>query len=190
MELLIDNYDSFTYNLYQQIGQFTTDIIVKKNDEIDCAAIERLKPKHIIISPGPGRPSDAGNCVGIVNKFAGRIPILGVCMGLEVIAVAFNTAVVLAPKLMHGKVDTIKVKYVDEILNGVPQKFQAARYHSLIADYQQLPANFKITSVSSDNELMSFSDSRKHIYAIQYHPESIMTDSVVGNTIIQNFLKV
>ena len=190
MELLIDNYDSFTYNLYQQIGQFTSDIMVKKNDEVDCDAIARLKPEHIIISPGPGRPNDAGNCVEIVDKFAGKIPILGVCMGLEVIAAAFDTDVVIAPKLMHGKVDTIKVEYVDEILKGTPCKFQAARYHSLIADYQQLPSNFNITSVSSDNELMSFSDSQKHIYAIQYHPESIMTDRAVGDTIIRNFLKV
>ena len=190
MELLLDNYDSFTYNLYQQIGQFTKQILVKKNDEITCREIAALQPDHIIISPGPGKPTDAGICMQVVRQFAGQIPILGVCMGLEVIAAAFATKIVPAKHLMHGKTDTISICRSDQLLQGVKSHFIAARYHSLVADQKTLPQNFKITGIASDHDIMSFSDEQKKLYAVQYHPESIMTDPQAGNQIIKNFLKI
>jgi anthranilate synthase component 2 len=190
MELLLDNYDSFTYNLYQQIGQFTKKILVKKNDQITCQKIVELHPDHIIISPGPGNPADAGICVQVVRQFAGKIPILGVCMGLEVIAAAFATRIILAKHLMHGKTDTISVCQPDRLLKGVKPQFIAARYHSLVADQKTLPPNFQITGISSDHDIMSFSDESQKLYAVQYHPESIMTDPQAGNQIIKNFLKI
>ncbi|KRM04509.1 anthranilate synthase, component II [Liquorilactobacillus ghanensis DSM 18630] len=190
MELLIDNYDSFTYNLYQQIGQFTTEVTVKKNDELTCQQIAALRPQHIIISPGPGTPADAGICLELVRRFAGKIPILGVCMGLEVIAAAFKADIVAAQQLMHGKTDTISLCCHDRLLQGVAQHFTAARYHSLVATATSLPKNFRITGFSSDNEVMSFSDESQRLYAVQYHPESIMTDSTAGNQIISNFLRI
>ncbi|WP_281164410.1 anthranilate synthase component II [Liquorilactobacillus sicerae] len=190
MELLIDNYDSFTYNLYQQIGEFSNHICVKKNDELTCQQIAVLQPKHIFISPGPGTPAEAGKCLDIVKNFAGKIPILGVCMGLEVIAAAFKTKIIPAKHLMHGKTDLITVCQTDRLLVGVKSQFIAARYHSLVADPITLPANFKITALSSDREIMSFSDERHKLYALQYHPESVMTDQKAGNQLIENFLKI
>lgn len=190
MDLLIDNYDSFTYNLYQQLGLFTNKILVKKNDQLTCQQITVLQPQHIIISPGPGTPADAGICLEVVRRFAGKIPILGVCMGLEVIAAAFKARIVAAQRLMHGKTDLISLCSSDQMLQGVKQQFTAARYHSLAVDKTTLPAGFKITGVASDNEIMSFSDEVQRLYAVQYHPESVMTDSKVGNQIIQNFLRI
>ncbi|ULQ48857.1 anthranilate synthase component II [Liquorilactobacillus nagelii] len=190
MDLLIDNYDSFTYNLYQQLGLFTNKILVKKNDQLTCQQIIVLQPQHIIISPGPGTPADAGICLEVVRRFAGKIPILGVCMGLEVIAAAFKARIVAAQRLMHGKTDLISLCSSDQMLQGVKQQFTAARYHSLAVDKTTLPADFKITGVASDNEIMSFSDDSQRLYAVQYHPESVMTDSIAGNQIIQNFLRI
>jgi anthranilate synthase component 2 len=190
MDLLIDNYDSFTYNLYQQLGLFTNKILVKKNDQLTCQQIIALQPQHIIISPGPGTPADAGICLEVVRRFAGKIPILGVCMGLEVIAAAFKARIVAAQRLMHGKTDLISLCSSDQMLQGVKQQFTAARYHSLAVDKTTLPADFKITGVASDNEIMSFSDDSQRLYAVQYHPESVMTDSIAGNQIIQNFLRI
>lgn len=190
MDLLIDNYDSFTYNLYQQLGLFTNKILVKKNDQLTCQQIITLQPQHIIISPGPGTPADAGICLEVVRRFAGKIPILGVCMGLEVIAAAFKARIVAAQRLMHGKTDLISLCSSDQMLQGVKQQFTAARYHSLAVDKTTLSADFKITGVASDNEIMSFSDESQRLYAVQYHPESVMTDSIAGNQIIQNFLRI
>ncbi|WP_311408221.1 anthranilate synthase component II [Liquorilactobacillus uvarum] len=190
MELLIDNYDSFTYNLYQQIGSLSSDIQVYKNDELTCEMIEQMHPDHIFISPGPGSPKDAGISLDLVKRFKGKIPILGVCMGIEVIAAAFGTKINRAHQLMHGKTSLIQQTVADPLFVGCPRLFKAARYHSLVLDPHTLPNTFTITSVSEDDNIMSISNTSQKLFGVQFHPESIMTPRAVGNRIITNFLKI
>ncbi|WP_056967228.1 anthranilate synthase component II [Liquorilactobacillus sucicola] len=190
MELLIDNYDSFTYNLYQQIGSLTSNVQVYKNDELTCTIIERMNPSHIFISPGPGSPQEAGISLELVKNFRGIIPILGVCMGIEVIAAAFGTKINHANHLMHGETSLIQRTMSDPLLDGCPQTFTAARYHSLVLDPQTLPPDFNITSKTNDNNIMSISNTPQKLFGVQFHPESIMTPSAVGDRIIDNFLKI
>lgn len=187
MQLLIDNYDSFTYNLYQLIGELSPDVMVVKNDAVTLDEIEALHPTHIILSPGPGRPQDAGISLAVVRRFAGRIPILGVCMGHEVLIEAFGGRLTAAHRLMHGKTSLMSVQPTPLFMN-CPMRFTAARYHSLIADRQHLPANFKVTAITADDEVMAIEDSGRRLYGVQFHPESIMTPRPVGRQIIQNFL--
>lgn len=187
MILMIDNYDSFTYNLVQYLKQLDEEVVVKRNDEITIDDIEKMKPSVIIISPGPGKPSSAGISLEAVRTFSGRIPILGVCLGHQTIAEAFGGDVILAKKLMHGKVSTVKSDG-KTIFQGLGQNFQAMRYHSLAVKKETLPEVFEITAESEDGEIMGIRHKTHLTEGVQFHPESIMTP--VGKRLLKNFLKI
>jgi len=186
MILLIDNYDSFVYNLYQYIGSINPDIIVKRNDEITLEEIEKLNPEKIILSPGPGKPSDAGICIDAVKKFAGKIPVLGVCLGHQAICEAYGATVSYAKELMHGKQSEIEIDTDCLIFKGLNKKVVVGRYHSLAAIKDTLPENLTVSAISSDDEVMAVYDKEKDVYGVQFHPESVLTPE--GYTIIKNFL--
>ncbi len=188
MILLIDNYDSFVYNLYQYIGSINSDIIVKRNDEITSKEIEELKPEKIILSPGPGKPSEAGICIDLVKKFAGEIPILGVCLGHQAICEAFGAKISYAKELMHGKQSEIETDIDCPIFKGLNKKIIVGRYHSLAALKDTLPKELKIVAISKDNEVMAVYDKEKNVYGVQFHPESVLTPN--GYIIIKNFLSI
>ncbi|WP_409200337.1 bifunctional anthranilate synthase component II/anthranilate phosphoribosyltransferase [Methanobrevibacter sp. DSM 116169] len=185
MIILIDNYDSFSYNLYQIIGQFNPNIKVFRNDKITISEIENLNPEAIILSPGPGKPSDAGISIELIKYFKGKIPILGICLGHQAICEAFGGKIIHSKNLMHGKTSTIKLKD-DEIFKTLPSFIDVGRYHSLTVKEDTLPEELKIISKSDDGEIMAVKHKNNLIYGIQFHPESILTD--VGPTIILNFL--
>ncbi|WP_027360271.1 anthranilate synthase component II [Desulforegula conservatrix] len=187
MILMIDNYDSFTYNLVQYLKQLDEEVVVKRNDEITIDDIEKMKPSVIIISPGPGKPSSAGISLETVRTFSGRIPILGVCLGHQTIAEAFGGDIILAKKLMHGKVSTVKSDG-KTIFQGLGQNFQAMRYHSLAVKKETLPDVFDITAESEDGEIMGIRHKTHLTEGVQFHPESIMTP--VGKRLLKNFLKI
>ncbi len=185
MILLIDNYDSFAYNLYQLIGEITPDINVSRNDKITLDEIYELNPEAIILSPGPGRPENAGICVSVVKEFAGKIPILGVCLGHQSICVAFGGVVSYAKHLMHGKSSIIRVDE-DLIFKGLDSKISVGRYHSLSLIENTLPEDFKVISKSCDDgEIMAIKHKEYDVYGLQFHPESILTPD--GLAIIKNF---
>ena len=185
MILLIDNYDSFSYNLYQLIGEITTDIMVSRNDKISLAEIYEMNPEAIILSPGPGKPENAGICVDIVKEFAGKIPILGVCLGHQSICVAFGGVVSYAKRLMHGKSSIIELED-NLIFNGLDSKISVGRYHSLSLIEDSLPDDLKVISKSCDGgEIMAVKHKKYNVYGLQFHPESILTPD--GLTIIKNF---
>ncbi|MBR3627635.1 MAG: aminodeoxychorismate/anthranilate synthase component II [Elusimicrobia bacterium] len=186
MILLIDNYDSFVYNLYQYIGSINPDIIVKRNDEISLGEIEKLNPEKIILSPGPGKPSDAGICIDVVKNFSGKIPILGVCLGHQAICEAYGATVSYAKELMHGKQSEIEIDVDCPIFEGLNKKIVVGRYHSLAAIKETLPKNLMVSAISSDGEVMAVYDKEKNVYGVQFHPESVLTPN--GYTIIKNFL--
>lgn len=186
MVLLIDNYDSFVYNLYQYIGSINPDITVKRNDEITIDEIEKLNPEKIILSPGPGKPSDAGICIDVVKKFAGKIPVLGVCLGHQAICEAYGATVSYAKELMHGKQSEIEIDTDCPIFKGLNKKVVVGRYHSLAAIKESLPENLTVSAISSDDEVMAVYDKEKDVYGVQFHPESVLTPE--GYTIIKNFL--
>lgn len=187
MILLIDNYDSFSYNLYQLIGQVNPDIQVSRNDKITIDEIEDLNPDCIILSPGPGRPENAGMCIEIVQTFHDRIPILGVCLGHQAICVAFGGKVSHAKKLMHGKSSEISLDY-DYLFKGLPNQIRVGRYHSLSLSEDTLPDCLEIISKSKDDgEVMAVKHREFNIYGLQFHPESILTSD--GLAIIENFLE-
>lgn len=188
MILIIDNYDSFTFNLYQLVGEIRPDIAVYRNDKITVAEIEKLQPDHIIISPGPGNPQQAGICLEVIRKLAGRFPILGVCLGHQAIGEAFGGKVVHAPRIVHGKADKIFLKAETPLFSGMPDGFEAARYHSLIVEPESLPDCLEVTAVTGDNEIMALQHREYKIYGVQFHPESIMTPQ--GKTILENFLNI
>lgn len=190
MRLLIDNYDSFTFNLYQMIGIFDPQIRVIKNDELTVNEIALLQPSEIILSPGPGTPKDAGVCLAVVRRFAGHIPILGVCMGHEVIVEALGGRIVNALKLMHGKTSPIEAATDTILFAHCRPCFKAARYHSLVADRQTLPARLKIIARTDSEEIMAVEDASSRLFGVQFHPESVMTDREAGRQIIKNFLKL
>lgn len=191
MHYLIDNYDSFTYNLYQLIGTQTTDsITVIKNDAINVEQLMKMNPESIILSPGPGRPEDAGNMPNILKAFLGKVPIFGVCLGEQAIAEAYGAKVIHAPRLMHGKPSEMELIHEDPLFANCPEHFEAARYHSLIVDPQSVPANLKVTAITEDGEIMAISNPDDMVYGVQFHPESIMTDPEVGRQIIKNFLNI
>lgn len=187
MILLIDNYDSFSYNLYQLIGSVNPDIRVVRNDEVTLDEIEAMDPKAIVLSPGPGKPADAGICIPVIHRFAGKIPILGVCLGHQSICEAFGGVVSYAKELKHGKKDEM-IRIGDSVLlNGLPDRFQAARYHSLVAKEETLPEDLKITAKAEDGEIMAVEHKKYPVYGVQFHPESVMTPD--GKKIIENFLQ-
>jgi anthranilate synthase/aminodeoxychorismate synthase-like glutamine amidotransferase len=183
--LVIDNYDSFTYNLVQLIGRFTDDISVKRNDRTTIDEIRELNPDKIIISPGPGTPKDSGISIEVIKELGNEIPILGVCLGHQTIGYCFNATVSNAPYLMHGKRSDIKHVGVG-IYNGVKQNFSAGRYHSLIIEKDSMPDVLEITAETEDGIIMGVRHKSLPIEGIQYHPESILTK--VGDQIINNWL--
>lgn len=187
MILLIDNYDSFAYNLYQLIGQINPNIMVSRNDKITLKEIESLNPEAIILSPGPGRPENAGICVDVVKEFAGKIPILGVCLGHQSICVAFGGVVSYAKRLMHGKSSEISLTD-DSIFNCLDSRITVGRYHSLSLMDSFLPEELEIISTACDDgEIMAVKHKDYNVYGLQFHPESILTPD--GLTIIKNFLE-
>ena len=188
MILLIDNYDSFVYNLYQLIGNATSDIIVSRNDKITLKEIKDLNPDAIILSPGPGKPKDAGICIDAVHEFAGKIPILGVCLGHQSICEAFGGEISYAKRLMHGKSSTIRLND-DVIFNGLESKINVGRYHSLSLIESSIPEELEILSKACDDgEIMAVKHKKYNVYGLQFHPESILTPD--GLTIIKNFCEV
>ncbi len=186
MILLIDNYDSFSYNLFQLIGEVTPDIKVSRNDKITLEEIEDLNPDAIILSPGPGRPENAGICMDIVKEFHEKIPILGVCLGHQAICAAFGGKISHAKRLMHGKSSKISLEY-DFLFVGLPSEITVGRYHSLSLVEQSLPDCLEIISKSKDDgEIMAVKHKQYNIYGLQFHPESILTPD--GITIVQNYI--
>lgn len=193
MILLIDNYDSFSYNLVQLIGGIVKEsgskeeIKVIRNDELTVDEIKKLKPSHLILSPGPGRPCDAGVCESIIPEMMKTTPILGVCLGHQAICETFGAEITYAKTLMHGKKSDITVKK-DVIFEGLPDTFQVARYHSLAADKNTIPDCLKVIATADDGEVMSVKHKEYDIYGFQFHPESVLTPD--GKIMVQNFLKI
>jgi anthranilate synthase component 2 len=187
MILLIDNYDSFSYNLYQLIGEIDPNIRIIRNDEMTVAEIKELKPDHIILSPGPGRPEDAGIIVDAVKILGKDIPILGVCLGHQAICAAFGATITYAKKIMHGKQSKIKFDVNCQTFRGCPEMALVARYHSLAAESNTIPEELKITAFTIDGEVMAVQHKEHPIYGVQFHPESIMTPD--GKTMLRNFIK-
>ncbi|MBA4372666.1 MAG: aminodeoxychorismate/anthranilate synthase component II [Thermodesulfovibrio sp.] len=187
MLLMIDNYDSFTYNLVQYLGELGEDIKVFRNNKITLEDIEQMKPDRIVISPGPCTPNEAGISVGTIVHFAGKIPILGVCLGHQSIGAAFGGDIIRAPKLMHGK--TSMVQHDGKtVYEGLPNPFIATRYHSLVIKKETMPACLEITAWTDDGEIMGVRHKEFIIEGVQFHPESILTTS--GKDLLRNFLKL
>ena len=187
MILLIDNYDSFSYNLYQLIGALNPDIRVIRNDAMTVAEIAALNPSHIILSPGPGRPADAGVCEEVVKQLGGRIPILGVCLGHQAICEALGATVGYARKLMHGKQSEAGIDTACPIFRGLPRRITVGRYHSLAAEAATLPPELRTVAKTDDGEVMAVSHIRHPLYGLQFHHESILTPD--GRAIVKNFLE-
>lgn len=187
MILLIDNYDSFSYNLVQYIGEITPDIQVIRNDKYTVKEIEEMRPQAIVISPGPGRPEDAGICVEAIGYFKDRVPILGVCLGHQAICQAFGGEVSYAKELMHGKTSMAEISQDSPIFEGIDCPTQVARYHSLGAVEEKLPEELEITARTADGEIMAVQHKIHPVYGLQFHPESVMTPA--GRRMIDNFIK-
>jgi len=187
MILMIDNYDSFTYNLVQYLSELGKEIRVFRNDKITLGQIRKMKPEKIVISPGPGRPEGAGISCGLIKEFAGKIPILGVCLGHQSIGYVFGARIVGAKRLMHGKTSMI---YHDkkDIFKNLPNPFEATRYHSLIVEKKTLPACLTITAWTKEGEIMGLKHNKFPVWGVQFHPESIMTKT--GKDLLANFLKL
>lgn len=188
MILLIDNYDSFSYNLYQLVGELQSEIHVIRNDEYTVEEIETMNPSHIILSPGPGRPSEAGVCEEVVEKLKGKIPILGVCLGHQGICEVFGAKVTYANQLMHGKQSEVKLDVQSKIFQGIGESTVVARYHSLITQKETIPEELKVTAVTEDGEVMAVEHKEYPVYGLQFHPESILTPE--GRKMIENFLRI
>ncbi|MBO5486701.1 MAG: aminodeoxychorismate/anthranilate synthase component II [Eubacterium sp.] len=188
MILLIDNYDSFSYNLVQFVGTIQSDIKVIRNDELTVEEIEKLSPSHIILSPGPGYPKDAGVCEEVVKALQGKIPILGVCLGHQGICEVYGATICHARQLMHGKQSTVTVDTSKPIFAGLPEQLKVARYHSLIADIETMPEELEVISTDANNEVMAVKHRDYDVYGLQFHPESILTPD--GMKMIENFLAI
>lgn len=188
MLLLIDNYDSFSYNLYQMIGAIEPDIRVIRNDAMTVEEIDELKPDGIIISPGPGRPEDAGICIDVIKKLGDRYPILGVCLGHQSICAAYGAVVTYAKELMHGKQSETEVETQCRLFAGLPKTIKVARYHSLAADADTIPECLTVTAKTTDGEVMAVKHRDYDVYGVQFHPESIMTPE--GATMLKNFIEI
>ena len=185
MILVIDNYDSFTYNLVQYFGELGAEILVKRNDEITLEEIEALAPEKICISPGPCTPTEAGISCAVIEKFAGRQPILGVCLGHQSIGQVYGGDVVRADRLMHGKTSPI-LHTGENVFAGLPTPFEATRYHSLIVKRDTLPACLRVTAETAEGEIMGLAHKELPVYGVQFHPESILTTE--GKKLLKNFL--
>jgi para-aminobenzoate synthetase component II len=187
MILLLDNYDSFTYNLAQYLGQMGQQLEIRRNDQITLEEIEELQPERIVISPGPCTPKEAGISVPVVERFAGEIPILGVCLGHQAIGAAFGGRVIRASKIMHGK--TSEIHHDGKtVFCGLPQDFQATRYHSLIVERKSLPRTLEISAETADGTIMGLRHRKLRIEGVQFHPESVLTGS--GFKLLENFLTI
>lgn len=187
MTLLIDNYDSFSYNLYQYVGELSGDVRVVRNDELTVDEISALSPDRIIISPGPGRPEDAGVIIDVVRVLGGRIPILGVCLGHQAICAAYGATITYARRLMHGKSSETIFDTTCPLFRGCPERSLVGRYHSLAADPDTLPDCLKTVARTEDGEIMAVMHVAYPVYGVQFHPESILTP--YGKRMIENFIK-
>ncbi|WP_019419060.1 aminodeoxychorismate/anthranilate synthase component II [Paenibacillus sp. OSY-SE] len=187
MILVVDNYDSFTYNLVQYLGELGEEVQVFRNDEIDIEGIEQLKPDHLLLSPGPCTPNEAGITLDVIEHFKGRLPILGVCLGHQAIGQAFGGKVIRAERLMHGKTSPIQHEG-QSLFAGLPNPFTATRYHSLIVERESLPDCLEITAETAEGEIMGLRHKAYPIEGVQFHPESIITDH--GHQMLRNFLNV
>ena len=187
MILVIDNYDSFTYNLVQYLGELGEAVVVRRNDEITLSEIESSLPSRILISPGPGRPEDAGVSLELINCFAGRVPILGVCLGHQAIGQAFGGRVVRASTVVHGKASEVKHDG-KSIFNGLDSPFKAGRYHSLVVERESLPACLEVSAETTDGVIMGLRHREQRIEGVQFHPESILTPA--GKRLLSNFISL
>ena len=188
MILIIDNYDSFTFNLYQLIGEINPDIKVVRNDKLTIEDIRAMQPDHIIISPGPGNPKQAGICLEVIRQFAGEFPILGVCLGHQAIGEAFGGNVVHAPEIVHGKADKVYLEAASPIFKDMPDGFEAARYHSLIVKEDSIPTDYNVDAVSEDGAVMGLSHKILPLYGVQFHPEAVLTE--YGHELLENFCHI
>lgn len=187
MILLIDNFDSFSYNLYQMIGEINPDIKVIRNDEMTVDEIDALAPDAIIVSPGPGRPEDAGVCIDVIKTLKGKYPILGVCLGHQAICAAFGATVTYAKELMHGKQSLAKLDKSSAIFTACEDEELVARYHSLAADKDTIPSTLKIIAQTDDGEVMAVEAVGMKLYGVQFHPESVLTPN--GNKMLRSFIE-
>ena len=187
MILLLDNYDSFTYNLAQYLGELGCEVEVHRNDRISVEQITQRKPERIVISPGPCTPQEAGICVELIQKLTGKIPILGVCLGHQAIGAAFGGKIIRAPKLFHGKTSAIRHDG-SGVFRGLPNPFTATRYHSLIVERKSLPAELQVTAETDDDIIMGMQHRHYPLMGVQFHPESVLTDS--GKQLLKNFLSL
>ncbi len=188
MTLLIDNYDSFSYNLYQLVGSIDPDITVIRNDAHTVEEIRKMHPERIILSPGPGHPRDAGVCMDVVRELKGDVPILGVCLGHQAICEVFGATVTTAKTFMHGKQSMVEVVGGSRLFKGLPKKLPGARYHSLAALSDTLPEELQVVARAEDGEVMAVTHKEYPIYGLQFHPESILTPD--GKQILKNFMEV
>ena len=188
MILLIDNYDSFSYNLFQLVGELQPDIRVIRNDEMTVEEIKQMNPTHIILSPGPGKPIDAGICEEVVRQLKGEMPILGVCLGHQAICEVYGATVTYAKQMMHGKQSVAKVDINSGIFEGLEEEEKVARYHSLAARKETIKDTLTITAITEDDEVMAVEDRKNRVYGLQFHPESILTPN--GKRMLQNFLNI
>ncbi len=186
MLLMIDNYDSFTYNLVQYLGELGEEVVVYRNDEITLEQIAALKPDRIVVSPGPCTPNEAGVSVPLIKQFAGKIPILGVCLGHQSIGQAFGGKIIHAQQLMHGKTSQIH-HHGEGVFNGLPNPYRATRYHSLVIERASLPACLAVTAWTDDGEIMGVRHKTLTVEGVQFHPESILTEH--GHALLQNFTR-
>ena len=187
MILIIDNYDSFTYNLVQYLGELGADLKIYRNDKITIEQIKKMRPEKIVISPGPGRPEDAGISVALIKEFSGKIPILGVCLGHQAIGYAYGGKIIQAKELMHGKTSQIHHNH-EGIFQSIDDPFEATRYHSLVIDPKNVPDCLQITAWTNDKEIMGVQHKDHALYGVQFHPESILTKA--GMKILKNFLNL
>ena len=188
MLLVIDNYDSFTYNIVQYLGELGEQVEVRRNDHVTVREIEsELQPERIVISPGPGTPDTAGVSLDVIQRFAGLIPLLGVCLGHQAIGQAFGDRVIRAPELMHGKASEV-IHDGRTIFEGIPERFQAGRYHSLIVEKESLPDSLEISARTADDIIMGLRHRELKVEGVQFHPESILTSE--GKQLLANFLKL
>jgi anthranilate synthase/aminodeoxychorismate synthase-like glutamine amidotransferase len=186
MIALIDNYDSFTYNLAQYLGELGAEVRVFRNDQISVDEVAALAPSHVVLSPGPGTPNDAGITLGLIVRLAGSVPLLGVCLGHQAIGQAFGGKVVRAGRVMHGKTSRIRHDG-DGVFAGVPDEFVATRYHSLVVERESLPACLAVTAQSEDGEIMGLRHRGLAVEGVQFHPEALLTEH--GHALLQNFLE-
>ena len=187
MIVLIDNYDSFSYNLYQLVGSIRPDVTVIRNDKITVPELEKMKPDAVILSPGPGRPEAAGICIETIQKLGKTVPVFGVCLGHQAICRAYGAEISYAKRLMHGKVSQIEADADSRLFHGMEERFDVGRYHSLAAVPETMPKELKITAKTADGEIMAVEHETDPVFGVQFHPESILTPK--GRAIVENFFR-